>query len=54
MATMTAQRKYCFPQEQPATKQELNDYFHNLANNRGQNLSFEEHFKGMDEWLKNL
>jgi len=30
------QTNYCFPQTQPVTRKELNDYFHNLANHQGQ------------------
>ncbi|MDR1544089.1 MAG: hypothetical protein LBS50_06745 [Prevotellaceae bacterium] len=53
MATLT-KRNYCFPSDKPATKAELNDYFHELANYRGKKETFEEHFKDMDLWIKSL
>lgn len=54
MALTKTKKSYCFPQEQPATKAELNDYFHKLSNYRGKKETFEEHFERMNKWIKSL
>jgi hypothetical protein len=51
---ITTQKKYCYPQLEPVSKSELNDYFNNLANYKGEKYSFDDHNKNMDLWLKSL
>jgi DNA-binding IclR family transcriptional regulator len=49
----TAQRNYCFPQEQPVTKEELTQHIKN-AERSGYSLTFEEHTRDIEQWLKEL
>ena len=53
METLTAQRNYCFPQKQPATKEELTQHIKNLERS-GYRLTFEEHTREIEQWLKSL
>ena len=51
--TVTKQKNYCFPQEKPATKQELTQHIKN-AERVGYSLTYEEHTQKMEQFLKNL
>ena len=55
MATPTAikQKSYCFPQERPATKQELTQHIKN-AMRIGRSYTHEEHTQEIDKWFKSL
>ena len=57
MATMVEveaqSKKYCFPQDKPATKQELTQHIKN-AMQSGRSYTHEEHTKDIDQWFNNL
>jgi len=51
--TETKQKNYCFPQERPATKEELTQHIKN-AEKFGREMTHEEHIREIDQWFENL
>ena len=47
---VTTNKSYAFPQEKPATKQELTTHIKN-AENSGYAMSFEQYNKKVEQWL---
>ncbi|MDR0941715.1 MAG: hypothetical protein LBM68_05765 [Bacteroidales bacterium] len=51
--TPTKSKNYCFPQDKPATKEELSKHIKN-AMSTGYSLTYEEHEQKMAEFMKKL
>lgn len=51
--TPTKSKNYCFPQDKPATKEELTKHIKN-AMCTGYSLTYEEHEQKMAEFMKKL
>jgi len=52
--TATKPKNYCFPQERPATKEELTAHIYNALNTGGRSMTHEEFTQNFEEWFKNL